>query len=205
MVPLFGQYCDRNFRRQASEESSISENLNMPSSISPAGAFMAIAMVGALAACSSSSQMRAAATGGKERKTAPDFALTDSSGATVRLSDYAGKVVLLNFWATWCGPCKVEIPWFIEFERRYKDQGFAVLGVSMDEDGWKAVKPFAKEERMNYRVMLGNERVAQLYGGIDSLPTTFIIGRNGEIASEHNGLVGRNNYEAEILRLLEIR
>ena len=83
----------------------------------------------------------------KDRHAAPDFALKDANGATVQLSDYKGKVVLLDFWATWCGPCKIEIPWFIEFEQKYKDKGFAVLGVSMDEDGWSAVKPFMEEQR----------------------------------------------------------
>ena len=72
----------------------------------------------------------------------PDFALKDSTGQTVQLSDYHGKVVLLNFWATWCAPCKIEIPWFMEFQREYKDRNFAVLGVSMDEDGWDAVRPY---------------------------------------------------------------
>ena len=73
----------------------------------------------------------------KTRRVAPDFALKDADGKTVRLADYRGKVVLLDFWATWCGPCKMEIPWFMEFERKYKDRGFAVLGISMDDDGWQ--------------------------------------------------------------------
>ena len=76
------------------------------------------------------------------RKMAADFSLKDENGATVKLSDYRGKVVLLNYWATWCGPCQIEIPWFMDFEQKYKSQGFAVLGVSMDEDGWTAIKPF---------------------------------------------------------------
>src|SRR5712671_2004016 len=77
-----------------------------------------------------------------DRRPAPDFALKDADGKTVHLSDYKGKVVLLDFWATWCAPCKIEIPWFMEFEQQLKDRGFAVVGVSMDEDGWGVVKPY---------------------------------------------------------------
>src|ERR1700730_15809232 len=96
-----------------------------------------------------------------ERRTAPDFTLKDSTGATVHLSDYKGKVVLLDFWATWCGPCKIEIPWFIDFEQQLKDRGFAVLGVSMDEDGWNAVKPYIQQLKVNYRILMGNDQVGE--------------------------------------------
>src|SRR5208283_5292529 len=92
-------------------------------------------------------------------KAAPDFALKDRDGATVHLSDYKGKVVMLDFWATWCGPCKIEIPWFMEFEQQYKDKGFAVLGVSMDEGGWDEVKPYIEERKINYRILLGDDKV----------------------------------------------
>jgi peroxiredoxin len=133
---------------------------------------------------------------------ASDFTLTDARGATAKLSDYKGRVVLLNFWATWCGPCKIEIPWFIEFEKIYKDRGFAVLGISMDDDGWKAVKPFIEQKAVNYRVMVGDDNVARLYGGVESLPSTFLIDREGKVASTHVGLATRSDYETEILRLL---
>jgi len=139
----------------------------------------------------------------KERKKAPDFALKDSTGQVVKLSDFKGKVVLLNFWATWCGPCEVEIPWFIEFERQYKDRDFAVLGVSADEDGWTSVRPFVERQKMNYRVVLADEKVSQLYGGVDALPTSFIIDREGRVASSHIGLISKNTYRTEILKLLE--
>ena len=138
----------------------------------------------------------------KDRKLAPDFALKDSNGATVHLVEYKGKVVLLNFWATWCGPCKIEIPWFLEFEKEYKDRGFAVLGVSMDEDGWQAVKPYIRDAKINYRVLLGNDQVGDLYGGVDSLPTTFLIDREGRVASVHVGLVSKTTYSDEISHLL---
>src|SRR5581483_7058882 len=135
----------------------------------------------------------------KDRKPAPDFTLTDAGGQYVKLSDYRGKVVLLNFWATWCGPCTLEIPWFEQFEQQYKSKGFEVLGVSMDEDGWSAVKPYMTEHKLNYRILLGDDSVSQLYGGLDALPTTFIIDRDGRFAfPPHIGLVGKNEYSSEI-------
>src|ERR1051326_1918446 len=91
---------------------------------------------------------------------APDFNLNDVSGDPVRLSSFRGKPVLLNFWATWCAPCKVEIPWFMEFQRTYADRGLVVLGVALDEDGWKSVKPFIDSKGINYRIMACNEEVA---------------------------------------------
>jgi peroxiredoxin len=163
-------------------------------------AFAATALICALlAGCASTSAGRATPA---NREVAPDFTLVDVNGVRGSLSSYKGKVVLLNFWATWCGPCKSEIPWFIEFEKMYKDRGFAVLGVSMDEDGWQVVKPFVKQHAMNYTVMLGNDQLAQLYGGIESLPSTFLIDREGRIASVHLGLVDRHDCEAEIRQLI---
>jgi peroxiredoxin len=142
-------------------------------------------------------------TSKNERKAAPGFLLKDANGATVNLADYKGKVVLVNFWATWCGPCKVEIPWFIEFQQQYKDRDFTVLGVSMDDDGWKSVTPYVSEHKINYPIVIGNDQVSQLYGGVDSLPTSFIVDRSGRIAATHVGLVDRSDYQNEILKLLE--
>ena len=139
----------------------------------------------------------------KDRHPAPEFALKDANGKTVRLEDYKGKVVLLDFFATWCGPCKIEIPWFMEMERRNKDRGFAVLGVSMDDEGWDIVKPFLADLGVNYRVVIGNDATAQLYGGVDALPTTFLIDRNGKIASVHIGLASRKDFEDGIEQLLQ--
>jgi peroxiredoxin len=140
----------------------------------------------------------------KDRKAAPDFALKDANGATVRLSDYKGKVILLDFWATWCGPCKIEIPWFMEFEQQFKNRGFAVLGVSMDEGGWETVKPYIEERRINYRILMGTDEVGQAYGGVDSLPTTLLIDRSGRIAAVHIGLEeGKKDFRDEIDHLLQ--
>lgn len=136
------------------------------------------------------------------RKPAPEFALKDIDGRTVNLSDYKGKVILLNFWATWCGPCKIEIPWFIDFEQKYKDRGFAVIGVAMDDEGWEVVKPYLAQSKINYRVIMGNDSVASLYGNVESLPTTFILDQEGKIASTHIGLVSKSDYENEIVQLL---
>jgi peroxiredoxin len=140
-----------------------------------------------------------------KRNPAPDFEAKDANGQSFRLADYKGKVVLLNFWATWCGPCKVEIPWFIDFERNYKDRGFAVVGISLDEDGWDAVKPYIDTRKMNYRVALGNTQIERLYAGgtgIESLPTTFIIDRDGKVANVHIGLVSKSDYQNELEELL---
>ncbi len=158
-----------------------------------------------LSGCATSADERSSAVTVKPaqgRRMAPDFALKDADGRTVRLSDYKGKVVLLNFWATWCGPCKIEIPWFMELEKENKDRGFAVLGVAMDEDGWDAVKPFLAELRVNYRTLLGNDLVAQQFGGVDALPTSFVIDREGRIAATHVGLVDKSDYENDIQALL---
>jgi peroxiredoxin len=137
----------------------------------------------------------------KQRHVAPDFSLKDADGKVVHLSDYRGKVVLLDFWATWCGPCKIEIPWFIDFQKQHRE-GFAVLGVSMDDEGWEVVKPFLAKEKVNYRVLIGNDKTSESYGGIDALPTTFLIDREGRIASVHVGLVNRKDFENGIEELL---
>jgi peroxiredoxin len=153
-----------------------------------------------LASCSHPRELKSEG----RRQTAPNFSLKDADGNPVHLADYRGKVVLVNFWATWCGPCEVEIPWFVEFEQKYKDQGFAVLGLSMDDDGWKAVRPFIASHKINYRVMIASEVVSQQFGDIDSLPTSFVLDRQGRIATNHVGLIDKRDYQNEILKLLEV-
>jgi len=164
---------------------------------------VSLAVAALLWSCSGTQPVNAQVQSIKNRKPAADFTLRDANGSAVKLSDYRGKVVLLNFWATWCGPCTLEIPWFVEFEREYKTQGLAIVGVSMDEEGWTAIKPYVAEHKMNYRVLLGDDSVSQLYGGVDSLPTTFIIDRAGKVAfPPHIGLAGKNEYLKEIQSLL---
>ena len=117
---------------------------------------------------------------------APAFSLTDITGKPLNLSDYQGKVVVLDFWATWCGPCRIEIPGFIELQKRYAAQGFTMIGISMD-DSPEPVVDFYKELQMNYPVAVGNDRLGELYGGMPGLPTTFLIGRDGRIYAKHVG------------------
>jgi peroxiredoxin len=133
---------------------------------------------------------------------APDFALASADGSTVRLSDYRGKVVLLNFWATWCGGCKVEIPWFIEFKDAYKDRGFAALGVSLDEGGWGVVRPFLERRKVNYPVVLADEEVLVEYA-VSALPKTLLIDRDGRIVASYTGVADKSELEAEIEALLQ--
>jgi len=135
---------------------------------------------------------------------APEFTRTDFNGARIDLASFRGKVVLLDFWATWCDPCRYEIPWFMDMERKQKDRGFAVLGVSMDDDGWEVVKPFIAQLGVNYRILVGTDETAQLYGGIDALPTTFLIDREGKIAFVHVGLGNRRDFEDVVEQLLQV-
>lgn len=131
---------------------------------------------------------------------APDFMLKDANGAVVRLSDYKNKVVLLNFWATWCAPCRAEMPWFAEFEQKYKDRGFAVIGVTMD-DVWPEEKSLPFLEGINYRLPIGNDDIAKLYG-VTSLPMTLLIDCDNRIRVSHTGIVDKHTYENEIVEVL---
>ena len=137
------------------------------------------------------------------RDPAPGFALPDMDGGTATLADYAGRVLLLNFWATWCLPCRAEMPWFVDFQSEFGDDGFAVLGVSVDEPGRAIVEPFLDRSPVNYRIALADtvERLAP-FGPKNVLPTTWLIDRQGRVAAEHVGLVSREAIEAEIRLLL---
>jgi len=144
----------------------------------------------------------AAVTEAGARQPAPDFSLSDSAGTPIHLSAYKGKVVLLDFWATWCTGCKIEIPWYVEFQDKYKSSGLSAIGVSMDDDGWKSVKPWLAEHKLNYPIVIGSPDMAKLYGGIPSMPVTLLIDRNGKVADWHVGMVDKGAFEGEIQTLL---
>jgi len=133
---------------------------------------------------------------------APDFALQSLDGKTVKLSDFRGKAVLLNFWATWCEPCKIEMPWFVDFEKKYGSQGLEVLGVAMDDASPSEISSFAQKLGVNYPVLIGKEEVGGQYGGIEYLPSTFYISRDGKILDHVFGLVSRSEIESNIQKAL---
>lgn len=130
-----------------------------------------------------------------------DFVLKDMNNAPVNMADYKGKVVLLNFWATWCGPCKTEIPAFVELYDRYKDKGLVIAGISID-DGPDALRAFAKEWRMQYPILLMQSDIEDTYGPFYGIPTSFLIARDGSICTKHIGPASREQFEQEIKALL---
>ena len=135
-------------------------------------------------------------------KAAPDFSLPTTTGDTMKLSDLQGKAVLLNFWATWCEPCKVEMPWFVDLQKKYGPQGLQVIGVAMDDASPKDIADFAKKMGVNYPILIGKEEVGAQYGGIDYLPSTFYISRSGKVIEHAFGLVSRSEIEANIEKAL---
>ena len=133
---------------------------------------------------------------------APDWQLKGLDGKTIHSGDFKGKVVILDFWATWCGDCRAEIPSFIALQKQYEKQGLVVIGASVDEGGANVVKPFAQKLGMNYTVGLADDQVQQAFGGIEATPTTFVIDRGGHIVKKHLGLTEKDEFEAEIKPLL---
>ena len=142
---------------------------------------------------------------------APTVTLKDLNDKDVTLQQYKGEVVLVNFWATWCEPCKVEIPWMIEFQQKYSPRGFTILGVSMDEDGKKAIEPFLDKERfdvngqkeaMSYPILLGSDAIAEKFGGILGLPTSMLFTRDGKKVRTIVGLVNHDDISKAIESLL---
>jgi cytochrome c biogenesis protein CcmG/thiol:disulfide interchange protein DsbE len=147
-------------------------------------------------------------------KAAPDFTLEDLSGRKVSLSSYKGKAVLINFWATWCAPCRIETPWLIEMRGKYAAQGFEVLGVSSEGDdlkpdnkaGWArdkaAIGKFVQRMKVPYPVLAGGDSISQQYGGLDVMPTSFFVDRNGMVVASQVGLTSKSDIEANIRKAL---
>jgi len=142
-----------------------------------------------------------------DAKSAPDVTFKDLNGKDATLARYKGKVVLVNFWATWCDPCYIEIPWLIEMQQKYEAKGFTVLGISMDEEGKAAVDPFLAKERfnvngeklpMNYPIVIGNDEVADKFGGLLGYPTSFLISRDGKIVKKVQGLISYEEFTKAI-------
>lgn len=135
-------------------------------------------------------------------KQAPGFTLKTLDGKTVSLSDYKGKAVLVNFWATWCGPCKLEMPWLIDLQKKYAAQGFTVLGISEDDGPAKNIADFATKMGVNYPVLIADDQVSKAYGGIEYLPTSYYIGRDGKVVREVGGIISQNEIESDIQKIL---
>lgn len=139
---------------------------------------------------------------GDSQLKAPDFALKSTTGKTIKLSDYKGKIVIVDFWATWCPPCRKGIPDLIDIQNKYKGK-VVVIGISVDhEKTVKEVLPFVKKYGINYPVVYSNDNVVNDYGGIESIPTSFIIDQKGNVVNRHVGLYPKYIYEEEIKELL---
>jgi cytochrome c biogenesis protein CcmG/thiol:disulfide interchange protein DsbE len=134
---------------------------------------------------------------------APPFVLMQADGKPVGLTSYKSKVVLLNFWATWCAPCRVEMPWLEEFSKKYHDRGLVVIGISLDDGGWKTVRPVLAKLKISYPILLGDSRVSKSYGMGDLLPATFLIDRTGKIREVKEGFGDKKEFESAIEKLLQ--
>jgi cytochrome c biogenesis protein CcmG/thiol:disulfide interchange protein DsbE len=137
------------------------------------------------------------------RRAAPDFRLESLDGRMVKLSDFRGKAVLLSFWATWCAPCRVEIPWLVELDRKYRSRGLEIVGIAIDASSKDEVARYAKERNIAYTMLLGTSAVADAYGGVKLLPQTFFVSRQGEIVKSTTGVGGRGELERDVQGLLD--
>jgi thiol-disulfide isomerase/thioredoxin len=176
----------------------------MPASFGRINLMLALALLVVMAAVGSAADhptVTKPLPSAKDRKPAPNFVVTDVNGRTITLSDYKGRVVLLDFWATWCTGCKVEIPWYMEFQKRYGRRGLTSIGVAMDDEEWKVVNPYLAQHPISYPVVVGDAGVARLFQ-IDSMPVTLLIDRNGRVADWHVGVVVKSAWEHEIRTLL---
>lgn len=144
----------------------------------------------------------AASEGPEARRPAPDFELTDLAGNSISRSGLKGKVVLLDFWATWCPPCRAEVPHFKELHDEYADQGLEIVGVSVDEGGEAVVRPFVEANGIEYATAMSNDEIVRAFGGIRGIPTTFMIDKEGRISRKYVGYQDKAVFEEEIRKLL---
>jgi thiol-disulfide isomerase/thioredoxin len=153
----------------------------------------------------------AAKSAGEDLGMAPDVTFKDLEGGDVKLSSFRGKTVVVNFWATWCEPCQIEIPWMIDFQQKYASRNFTILGVAMDDEGKSVVQPFVQTKQfdvngaklgMNYPIVLGNDDLTQQFGGLIGLPTSVVIDRDGRIVKKYIGLVSHDTLDKQIQGLL---
>jgi len=150
-------------------------------------------------------EISASATQTPRLISAPDFSLESVSGETVSLTSFRGKVVVLNFWATWCAPCKILTPWLVELQNQYGPQGLQIVGVALDDDATKVeIGEAADTLRVNFPVLIGNEKVASAYGGVPAMPVTFFIGRDGKMIGAIVGLKGKGEIEDLIKKALGV-
>jgi cytochrome c biogenesis protein CcmG/thiol:disulfide interchange protein DsbE len=148
-------------------------------------------------------------------KQAPNFTLEDLNGKKESLADYKGKALLINFWATWCGPCKFETPWLVDLRNEYVGKGFEILGVDAEDDevtpsdaaGWAkdkaSVAQFVKKEKMPYPILLGGDSISNAYGGLDAMPTSFWVDRSGKVIAAQMGITSKDDMEDKIKKTLE--
>lgn len=158
---------------------------------------LAALVIGAAATAPASARQEPSLIG----KPAPAFALKDIAGKPLALADYRGKVVLLDFWATWCVPCRVELPHFIELQKKYASRGFSMIGISMDDEPG-LVAPFVKKYGMTYPVVIGDAALGDKYGSILGLPVAIIIDRNGVIRHRYDGITSAQTFEKDVVALL---
>ena len=144
-----------------------------------------------------------ACQGKSEVSSAPDFTLLNLAGNTVNLSDYSGKVVLINFFATYCPPCRMEIPDFVKLQKEFSPKGFTVIGISVDNDGERVLPPFVERLEINYPVLLATTKVLKDYGNIYALPVTFILDRDHKIVKKITGMVNEEELRPIISKLIE--
>jgi len=147
-------------------------------------------------------ETKMAAPGPSGFRTAPPFSLKDTNGNFYSSSQFAGKPAVINFFATWCPPCREEIPGFVEVYNRHKGKGFELIGISLDTDTRENLPGFLMNNKIGYRILFGDLATARAYGGVSSIPTTFFVGKDGEIKNVHVGYIDKDAFDKEVMKLL---